>query len=249
MRILLIEDELAAARGMSVILKAKDTMVDHAETGEDGLEFARRYDYDIIILDVMLPDIQGFEVTRRLRAAHNDTPILILSGLTGPAARVKCLALGADDFLTKPFDRDELLARIDAVARRCRRASQSIVRIGPLRLNIDTSEVTIGGRLIELTCKEYSILEQLALRRGTVQTKEAFLNSLYGGKDEPEGKIIDVFVCKLRKKLALAGADNIIHTIWGRGYTIDEPSSAHPDELPPRQHLPVHAEPYLLSAA
>ena len=233
MRVLLVEDDITAARGVALMLKSGGAVVNHVDTGEEALELARHYEYDIIILDLMLPDIEGFEVVRRLRGARNDTPVLILSGLTRPAAKVKGLGLGADDFITKPFDRAELLARIQAVVRRSKGFSQSTLYVGPLRLNMDSREVTIDGRTVPLTGKEYSILELLVLRKGMVLTKEAFLNHLYGGMDEPELKIIDVFVCKLRKKLLQAGADNMIGTIWGRGYMIREPAAAHDDKAPP----------------
>jgi two-component system, cell cycle response regulator CtrA len=159
-----------------------------------------------------------------MRVARNDTPVMVLSGITLPQARVKALSLGADDFIIKPYDKAELLARMQAVVRRSKGFSQPTVRLGRLELNLDSREVTIDGRDIHLTGKEYSILELLVLRKGMVLTKEAFLNHLYGGMDEPEVKIIDVFVCKLRKKLARAGADGIIGTIWGRGYMIREPA-------------------------
>ena len=237
MRVLLVEDDITAARGVALMLKSGGAVVNHVDTGEEALELARHYEYDIVILDLMLPDIEGFEVVRRMRVARNDTPVLILSGLARPAAKVKGLGLGADDFITKPFDRAELLARIQAIVRRSKGFSQSTLYVGPLQLNMDSREVTIEGRAVPLTGKEYSILELLVLRKGMVLTKEAFLNHLYGGMDEPEMKIIDVFVCKLRKKLAQAGADNMIGTIWGRGYMIREPSVAHDEE--PAQ-APVH---------
>jgi two-component system cell cycle response regulator CtrA len=227
MRILLIEDDVVAARGVSLMLKASGAVVDHADTGEEGLELARHYDYDIVVLDLMLPDIEGFEVVRRMRVARNDTPVLILSGLSRPQAKVKGLGLGADDFITKPFDKAELLARMQAIVRRSKGFSQPSLRVGSLQLSLDSHEVLVDGQQVHLTGKEYAILELLVLRKGMVLTKEAFLNHLYGGMDEPEMKIIDVFICKLRKKLANAGADNLIGTVWGRGYMIREPSSDH----------------------
>ncbi len=226
MRILLIEDDLVAARGVSLMLKSGGAVVDHADTGEEGLELARHYDYDIVILDLMLPDIEGFEVVRRMRVSRNDTPVLILSGLSRPQLKVKGLGLGADDFITKPFDKAELMARMQAIVRRSKGFSQPSLRVGPLLLNLDSHEVIVDGAPVHLTGKEYAILELLVLRKGMVLTKEAFLNHLYGGMDEPEMKIIDVFICKLRKKLAIAGADNLIGTVWGRGYMIREPSAA-----------------------
>ncbi len=225
MRILLIEDDLVAARGISLMLRSSGAVVDHADTGEEGLELARHYDYDIVVLDLMLPDIEGFEVVRRMRVSRNDTPVLILSGLSRPQVKVKGLGLGADDFITKPFDKAELLARMQAIVRRSKGFSQPSLRVGPLLLNLDSHEVSVDDQPVHLTGKEYAILELLVLRKGMVLTKEAFLNHLYGGMDEPEMKIIDVFICKLRKKLAAAGADNLIGTVWGRGYMIREPSA------------------------
>jgi two-component system, cell cycle response regulator CtrA len=250
MRVLLVEDDITSARGVALMLKSSGAVVNHVDTGEEALELARHYDYDIVILDLMLPDIEGFEVVRRLRVGRNDTPVLILSGLTRPAAKVKGLGLGADDFITKPFDRAELLARIQAIVRRCKGFSQSTLYVGPLRLNMDSREVVVDGRMVPLTGKEYSILELLVLRKGMVLTKEAFLNHLYGGMDEPEMKIIDVFVCKLRKKLAQAGADNMIGTIWGRGYMIREPNGVHDDDPPASPlRMPAPEDEKALSAA
>jgi two-component system cell cycle response regulator CtrA len=228
MRVLLIEDDLTAARGVTLMLRAAGAVVDHSDNGEEALELSRHYEYDVVLLDLILPDIEGFEVVRRMRIARNDTPVLILSGLSRPQAKVKGLGLGADDFITKPFDKAELLARMQAVVRRSKGFSQPTLRIGPVELNLDSREVLVDGREVHLTGKEYSILELLVLRKGMVLTKEAFLNHLYGGLDEPEMKIIDVFICKLRKKLAQAGADNLIGTVWGRGYMLREPSQ---DEL------------------
>jgi len=223
MRVLLVEDDLTAARGVTLMLKSGGAVVDQADTGEEALELARHYDYDIVILDLMLPDMEGYEVVRRMRAARVETPVLIVSGLSRPQAKVKGLAMGADDFLTKPYDKAELLARIQAVVRRSKGFSQPSLRVGDLQLNLDSHEVTVNGTEVHLTGKEYAILELLTLRKGMILTKEAFLNHLYGGMDEPEMKIIDVFICKLRKKLAQAGAGNLIGTVWGRGYMMREP--------------------------
>ncbi len=222
MRVLLVEDDLIAARGITQMLKTAGAIVDQTDSGEDSLELLRHYEYDIVVLDLALPDIEGFEVVRRMRFARNDTPVLVLSGLNMAQARVKVLGLGADDFITKPYDKTELLARMQAIVRRSKGFSQPTVRVGRLMLNLDTREVTIDNRELRLTGKEYAILELLVLRKGMVLTKEAFLNHLYGGMDEPEVKIIDVFVCKLRKKLNRVGAEGIIGTIWGRGYMIRE---------------------------
>ncbi len=225
MRVLLVEDDLTAARGISLMLKSGGGIVDEADTGEEALELVRRYDYDIVVLDLMLPDMDGYDVVRRMRAARIEVPVLILSGLSRPQAKVKGLGAGADDFITKPFDKAELLARMQAIVRRSKGFSQPSLRVGTLKLNLDSREVLAGDSQIHLTGKEYAILELLVLRKGMVLTKEAFLNHLYGGMDEPEMKIIDVFICKLRKKLQLAGVDNLIGTVWGRGYMLREPIS------------------------
>jgi two-component system cell cycle response regulator CtrA len=209
------------------MLQAEGFIVDTTDLGEDGLEIGKIYDYDIIILDLMLPDIDGYEVLRRLRSARVSTPILILSGLSELDNKIKGLGFGADDYLTKPFDRRELVARIHAIIRRSKGHSDSVIRTGKLTVNLDARTVEVDNRPLHLTGKEYGILELLSLRKGTTLTKEMFLNHLYGGMDEPELKIIDVFVCKLRKKLAnAAGGENYIETVWGRGYVLRDPPGA-----------------------
>ncbi len=228
MRVLLVEDDVTTARGIALTLKSSGAVVDRADTGEEALELARHYDYDIVVLDLMLPDTDGYEVLRRMRASRMDTPVMILSGLTRPQAKVKAFAMGADEFLTKPFDKAELVARMQAVIRRSKGFSQPVLRIGDLTLNLDSREVRVGDADVHLTGKEFSILELLVLRKGMVLTKETFLNHLYGGMDEPEMKIIDVFICKLRKKLAQAGAGSLIGTVWGRGYMIRDGIAAAP---------------------
>jgi two-component system cell cycle response regulator CtrA len=225
MRVLLVEDDLTAARGISLMLRGQGAIVDQTDTGEEALELVRHYDYDIMVLDLLLPDMEGYEVVRRMRGSRVETPVLILSGLTRPQAKVKGFGMGADDYITKPFDKDELIARIQAVIRRSKGYSQPLLKIGNLQLNLDSREVLVEDRTVHLTGKEYAILELLVLRKGMVLTKEAFLNHLYGGIDEPEMKIIDVFICKLRKKLASAGAGNLIGTVWGRGYMMRDPNS------------------------
>ena len=225
MRVLLVEDDVAASRGIALMLKGSGAIVDETDTGEEALELARHYDYDIVVLDLMLPDMEGYEVVRRMRGARVETPVLILSGLNRPQEKVKGFGMGADDYITKPFDRAELAARIQAVVRRSKGYSQPLLRIGSLQLNLDSRDVLVDDKPVHLTGKEYAILELLVLRKGMVLTKEAFLNHLYGGIDEPEMKIIDVFICKLRKKLAQAGAGNRIGTVWGRGYMMRDPTS------------------------
>jgi two-component system, cell cycle response regulator CtrA len=231
MRALLVEDDLTTARGIAMMLKAASMITDTATTGEEALELASLYDYDIVILDIMLPDMEGYEVVRRLRGNRVETPVLVLSGLSRPQAKVRALGMGADDFITKPFDQQELVARVQAIIRRAKGFSQPTLAVGPLTLNLGSREVRVQQREVHLTGKEYAILELLTLRKGLVLTKEVFLNHLYGGIDEPEAKIIDVFVCKLRKKLAEFGAGGLIGTVWGRGYVLREtagPASGAP---------------------
>jgi two-component system cell cycle response regulator CtrA len=228
MRVLLVEDDSATAQSIEMMLRSESYVCDTTDMGEDGLEIGKLYDYDIIVLDLMLPDIDGYEVLRRLRAARVQTPILILSGLSGLDDKIKGLGVGADDYLTKPFDKRELIARIQAIVRRSKGHPDSIIQTGKLKVNLDARTVEVDGQPLHLTGKEYGILELLSLRKGTTLTKEMFLNHLYGGMDEPELKIIDVFVCKLRKKLSAAtGGENYIETVWGRGYVLRDPA---PDE-------------------
>src|SRR5216110_2740760 len=224
MRVLLVEDDAQTAASIKMLLINENFICDTTDLGEDGLEIGKLYDYDIILLDLMLPDIDGYEVLRRLRAARVDTPILILSGLGELDNKLKGLGFGADDYLTKPFDKRELIARIQAIVRRSKGHSGSVIRTGKLAVDLDARAVEVEGRKLHLTGKEYGIIELLSLRKGTTLTKEMFLNHLYGGLDEPELKIIDVFVCKLRKKLVGAtGGDSYIETIWGRGYMLRDP--------------------------
>ncbi|MCC7015726.1 MAG: response regulator transcription factor [Rhodospirillales bacterium] len=224
MRVLLVEDDTATSKSIELILKSAGMVVDATQLGEDGLEIGKLSDYDIIILDLGLPDIDGMEVLRRLRDSRIKTPVLILSGLTQAELKVKGLGTGADDYLTTPFDKNELLARIHAIVRRAAGHSNSVIRTGRLNVNLDSRTVDVDGQPVHLTGKEYGILELLSLRKGTTLTKEMFLNHLYGGMDEPELKIIDVFICKLRKKLAQATSnENYIETVWGRGYVLRDP--------------------------
>ena len=224
MRVLLVEDDFAISQSIETMLKKEGYIVDTTDLGEEGFEIGKLYDYDIIILDLMLPDINGYEVLKNLRASKVNTPVLILSGLTEPDKKVKGLGYGADDYLTKPFDKSELLARIKAIVRRSKNLSESIVVTGDVEVNLDTQTVTVKGKTLHLTGKEYGIMELLSLRKGSTLNKDQFLNHLYGGIDEPELKIIDVFICKLRKKLEVAsGGKNYIETVWGRGYVLRDP--------------------------
>jgi two-component system cell cycle response regulator CtrA len=226
MRVLLIEDDSAAAQSIELMLKSESFTVYTTDLGEEGIDLGKIYDYDIILLDLNLPDMSGFEVLRSLRISKVKTPTLILSGLAGVEDKVKGFVVGADDYMTKPFHRDELVARIHAIVRRSKGHAQSVIQTDDLVVNLDTKTSEVDGARVHLTGKEYAMLELLSLRKGMTLTKEMFLNHLYGGIDEPEVKIIDVFMCKLRKKLASAsGGKNYIETVWGRGYVLRHPTA------------------------
>lgn len=183
MRVLLVEDDTSVPDSIAAMLKSESFVIDTAYLGEDGLEIGKIYDYDIILLDLMLPDIDGYEVIRKLRAANIDTLILILSGLTDMTHKVRGLGVGADDYLTKPFQKNELVARIQAIIRRAKGHAQSVINVGRLSVNSDIRTVQIDDQPVHLTGNEYAILELLALRKGTTLSKEMFLNHLYGGLD------------------------------------------------------------------
>ncbi len=224
MRVLLVEDDPTTSKSIEMMLTHANLNVYTTDMGEEGIDLAKLYDYDLILLDLGLPDMNGHEVLRQLRLAKVETPILILSGSDDTDNKIKGFGFGADDYLTKPFHREELVARIHAIIRRSKGHSQSVIKTGKINVNLDAKTVEAGGGPVHLTGKEYQMLELLSLRKGTTLTKEMFLNHLYGGMDEPELKIIDVFICKLRKKLANAtGGENYIETVWGRGYVLRDP--------------------------
>jgi two-component system cell cycle response regulator CtrA len=224
LRVLLVEHDAGIAKSIELMLKIEDFSVYRANLGEEGIDLGKIYDYDIILLDLNLPDISGYDVLRSLRAAKVTTPVLILSGLANIEDKIKGLRLGADDFLAKPFHKDELVARIHALVRRSKGHAESVIAVGNLVVNLEARSVELDGQKLHLTGKEYQILALLALRQGSTLTKEIFLDHLYGDLDEPEVKILGVFVCKLRKKLANAsGGLDYIETVWGRGYALREP--------------------------
>ncbi|WP_455480435.1 response regulator transcription factor CtrA [Bartonella sp. B12(2025)] len=224
MRVLLIEDDKATTQSIEVMLKSANFNVYITDLGEEGVDLGKLYDYDIILLDLNLPDMSGYDVLRTLRLAKIKTPVLILSGMNAIEDKVRGFGFGADDYMTKPFHKDELIARIYAVVRRSKGHAQSVIITGDLTVNLDAKTVEVAGHPVHLTGKEYQMLELLSLRKGTTLTKEMFLNHLYGGMDEPELKIIDVFICKLRKKLeAVSSNVNYIDTVWGRGYVLRDP--------------------------
>lgn len=235
MRVLIIEDNDSTAQTIELALAKEGIISDRSGLGEDGLEVSKLYRYDLIILDLMLPDISGYVVLKRIRDAKRNIPILILSGLGASEEKVKGLGFGADDYLTKPFNMGELVARVKAIIRRSQGHPDSVIEVNDLVVNLDLHNTKIQGNPVHLTSKEQAILELLALRKGQIVTKEQFLTHLYNGLDEPELKIIDVFVCKMRKKIFEASAGiNYVETIWGRGYSLK-----NPNEIPENQRKVV----------
>jgi two-component system cell cycle response regulator CtrA len=221
--VLLIEDNKAVSEMIKLLLSGKGFNIAVADCGEDGIDLAKRYNYDIIVLDLQLPDISGLQVLRTLRSSTITTPVLVLSGNMVVDAKVKALGIGADDYLTKPFHKDELIARLHAVVRRSLGHSETVIVTGKLSVNLDSRTVEAKGVRVPLTAREYQILELLSLRKGATLSKDLLMDHLYGGMDEPAAKIIDVFICKLRKKLAcVCDGEQYIRTVWGSGYRLDD---------------------------
>lgn len=228
MRVLIIEDEAAISEYIGSTLISENVSVEVTDLGEEGISLAKLYDFDAIVLDLSLPDITGFETLRQLRRAGIKTPVIALAA--GPIDLVtdivRLLKAGADDYMTKPFNNIELAARLRALVRRSKGLAQSIIATGDLSLDLYSQKAAVRGSEIKLTGKEYAILELLSLRKGRALSQEVIMSHLYGGMDEPEIKIIDVFVCKLRRKLSDASEGNdFIETVWGRGYVLRDPDS------------------------
>ncbi|MFT8308629.1 response regulator transcription factor [Acetobacter malorum] len=241
MRILFAEDTATSARLLLPTLKKAGLSVDLARSGRNTIEMLRNYDYGIAVIDLHLPDMDGYNVVNSLRLLKIQTPVIIISSLDQPEAKIRAFSMGADDYLTKPFDPAELVARIQAILRRSSGFAHPVIQVAELKLDLNSHTVMVHDQPVHLTCKEFSILELLVLRKGVAQTKETFLNHLYGGRDEPDIKIIDVFVCKLRKKLQAAGAsDHLISTVWGKGYILNDPK-AKMLSLPPQPAIPMPA--------
>jgi two-component system cell cycle response regulator CtrA len=224
MRVLLIEDEPITTRAIELMLASENIYVDATDLGEEGLHLAKLYDYDIVLLDLNLPDMHGFDILKKVRLARVQTPVLILSNLNQMDSKVRAFGFGADDYVTKPFHREELVARIHAIVRRSKGHSQSVIRTGMLAVNLSARTADADGIRIPLSGKEFAMLELLSLRKGMTLTKDMFLSHLYGGMDEPDLRIVDVFMCNLRRKVSLAcGGESYIETVRGRGHLLRDP--------------------------
>lgn len=233
MRVLIAESDLFISSPLIRMLRNASYTVDHATSGSDTINMLKYYDYDLLITEMSLDDMEGHEIIRRIRRAQITTPIMVISSLMQPQAKVMAFAAGADDYVIKPYDNDEILARVQALMRRAHGFAEPRIKVGPLELDLSSRMISIGGQFLHLTSKEYAIMELLIVRRGAILTKDTFLNHLYGGIDEPEMKIIDVFICKLRRKLQRFGAGHMITTVWGRGYILTEDQTASLPSDPP----------------
>ncbi len=223
MYILVIEDDKVVGENICLILRKEGMKCEMACSGKSALELIKLYEYDLIILDLMLPDIQGLDILKQIRNLNIMTPVLVLSGLSASDTKVECLSVGADDYIVKPYERKELVARVKAIVRRSKGLAKHAITIGDMHILMDKKEVYIQDTLLDLTTMEYELLELLALNKGRTLGKESLINQLYGGIDEPEPKVMDVFVCKIRRKMQKITDKDYIKTVWGRGYTIDTP--------------------------
>lgn len=205
------------------VLQERGIRTEQASSAGETLEFLRLYDYDLVLMDLQLPDMPGYEAVRQMRAAEFSLPVVLVAEAATPQAKVRCLDNGADDFVTTPCELDELLARMRAVVRRSQGHSNSTLRLGPVELSLDRREVRVHGQKLQISRREFAVLELLFLKQGVILNKTAFLNHLYCGMEEPEMKTIDVIICRLRKKLAAAGVPTLIDTVWGCGYILREP--------------------------
>ncbi len=225
MNILLVEDEPRVADFIDRGLRAENHGVTVAPTGREGIDLAKTGDFDVIVLDLMLPDMHGYDVCRRLRLEGNHTPILMLTAMDTAEDKIKGLKIGADDYLTKPFDFDELLARLEALARRAHNfaPNSNILQVADLVLDRDLLEVRRGEEVIKLTAKELAILELLMSAPGRVLSRTRILNQVWGYSEDPLTNVVDVYIARLRRKIDTEGRDPLINTVRGHGYRLKAP--------------------------
>lgn len=228
MRILIVDHNSESVSLISAVLSAADMTCDVVATGHQALSRLEAIEYDAILMELDLVDAHGFDILRKLRAARHCSPVILMTGSEEPATQVSGLHAGADDMLVRPFDPREVVARLRAIVRRSRGIVQSVIKCGDIALDLQARSVKVRSRRLALTRTEYQILEMLFLRRGSPVTKRSLLDNLYGGENEPHSKIIDVFMCKVRKRIETIspGAANCIETVWGQGYAVREPQRA-----------------------
>lgn len=218
MRLLIVEDEVLLAAQVDKFLRENDFVVDMATDGEEGLYYAREFDYDVAVIDLGLPKLTGIELIRTLRREGNTVPVLILTARSDWRDKVGGLEAGADDYLTKPFHMEELLARLKVLIRRAAGFASSVIEHGPLRLDTSSKEVRVDGSLVELTAFEYRLLEFLALNPSRVVSKAELTEHLYEQDFDRDSNVIEVFIGRLRRKLDPAGSLKPIRTVRGQGY-------------------------------
>ncbi len=224
MKLLLVEDDRETAAYLKRALGEAGHVVDHAASGRDGLLLAAGEPYDVIILDRMLPQLDGLSILRTIRAAKVKTPVLLLTAIGGIDDRVEGLEAGGDDYLVKPFAFAELLARVNALARRPPPQDVQIaLRVGDLEINLLTRSVTRAGQRIDLQPREYQLLEYLMRNAGRIVTRTMMLESVWDFHFDPRTNIVETHMSRLRAKLAREGSPELIHTVRGAGYCIREP--------------------------
>lgn len=220
MRVLLIEDSRRLQQSIAKALRHTGYAVDTAGDGEEGLKHLQDNAYDVVILDLMLPNMDGMEVLTRLRASQNHAAVLILSAKDAVQDRVKGLQSGADDYMIKPFALEELLARVETLCRRRYLQTDPCLRIGSLEIDTARKEVRVNGKLVDLTPREYRLLEFLAVRQGTVVSRDEIEEHIYDDRTEPMSNVVDSAVCNLRRKLDVPGQESVLRTRRGMGYVL-----------------------------
>ena len=228
MRVLVVEDSPRLQRSLGTALRKSSYAVDSAADGEEGLWLAQSHDYDVIILDVMLPKRDGLSVLTELRRQGRHTHVLLLTARDTVPDRVQGLRAGADDYLVKPFALEELLARVQALCRRAYGRKQSLLAIADLEIDTLAHTVKRAGQAVTLTAREYHLLEYLARRRGEVVSRTDIEEHIYDGQVDPMSNVVDSAVCSLRKKLGVASDLPLIHTRRGLGYVLEEQPAAAP---------------------
>lgn len=226
MRLLLVEDSPRLQLSVATALRRSGYVVDTAGDGEEGLWLAESHSYDLVILDLMLPKIDGLEVLRRLRAGGRDTHVLLLTARDTVADRVQGLETGADDYLVKPFALEELLARVRALCRRAYGTKTTVIAVADLHVDTLARTVRRAGQAVELTSREYLLLEYLARRRGQVVSRTEIEAHIYDGQVDPMSNVVDSAICVVRKKIGAANDAPLIHTRRGLGYVLGEVAGA-----------------------